>query len=278
MAYKFTVVDVFADRPFAGNQLAVLTDARGLDTAACQAIAREFNFAETSFVFPPENPANTARVRIFTPAYEMPFAGHPNVGTAFVLGLAGGADAMRFEEIAGIVECEVLRDGAAVTGARVRAPASLVVREPQPAAVAARLAGLEPHDIVATTHGPVVASVGAPFLFAEVSPEALAHAAVTIAPLPPDTVGVAIYARTGPAAVEVRMFAPDGGVPEDPATGSAAAALGALLHHHDPAATSLAVSQGRFVGRPSRIDVTVGSDGVRIAGNCALMMRGELLA
>lgn len=276
MAYSFTVVDVFTDRPFAGNQLAVLTDARGLDGAACQRIAREFNFAESSFVFPPEDPANSAKVRIFTPEYEMPFAGHPNVGTAFVLALGGAPDALRFEEPAGIVACAVLRAGGAVVGAEVRAPAALALGADVAPGLAAACAGLEAADIVTARHSPRVASVGAPFLFAEVSAEALARASVGMA-APDGTVGVAIYARTGPGAAEVRMFAPGAGVPEDPATGSAAAALGALLHSLDPTAAVLSIDQGRFVGRPSRIDVRVDADGVRIAGRCALVMRGELL-
>ncbi len=276
MPYSFTVVDVFTDRPFAGNQLAVLADARGLDAEACQRIAREFNFAESTFVFPPEDPTNTARVRIFTPEYEMPFAGHPNVGTAYVLALAGAADALRFEELAGIVACEVLRDGGAVVGASVRAPAALALGREVSAADAAACAGLAAGDVLIGAHRPVVASVGAPFLFAEVSPEALERASVG-AGSPEGTVGVAIYAHTAPGRAEVRMFAPGAGVPEDPATGSAAAALGALLHRLNPAEAELVIAQGRFVGRPSVIEVRADATGVSIAGRCARVMRGELL-
>ena len=127
----FVTVDVFTDQRFFGNPLAVITDARGLSGDEMQAIATEFGYSETTFVLPPDNPANTARVRIFTPTTEVPFAGHPNVGTAFVLGnlpdLFGSAlgNTLRFEEIAGLVEIDLIRKGDVVVGATIRAPRPL---------------------------------------------------------------------------------------------------------------------------------------------------------
>src|ERR1700761_9391678 len=125
MRLTFVTVDVFTDRAFGGNPLAVVLDGSGLTSAQMQAIAAEFNLAETTFVRPPKDPAHTAEVRIFTPRSEMPFAGHPNVGTAFVLARAGtcygrpvGSDLVIFEEKAGLVPVEILRDGEAVMGAK----------------------------------------------------------------------------------------------------------------------------------------------------------------
>jgi len=126
MQVEFVTVDVFTDRQFGGNPLAVVADGTGLSTSQMQAIAAEFNLAETTFVLPPDRPENTAKVRIFTPRAELPFAGHPNIGTAFVLGRRGGChgqpiqgDTLQFEEIAGLVRIELWRDGSSVIGARL---------------------------------------------------------------------------------------------------------------------------------------------------------------
>src|SRR6185295_7621134 len=129
----YQTVDVFTARRFGGNPLAVMADARGLSSTEMQAIATEFNYSEVTFVLPPEDPGNTARVRIFTPLAEIPFAGHPNVGTAFVLGGTGqvfgkpAGTTMRFEEAAGIVEVELLREAEAVIGARIKAPRTIAL-------------------------------------------------------------------------------------------------------------------------------------------------------
>src|ERR1700755_1032806 len=136
MQLDFVTVDVFSERRFGGNPLAVVPDARGLTSEQMQAIAAEFNLAETTFVLPPQEPAHTAEVRIFTPRHEMPFAGHPNVGTAFVLGRAGvgygkavAGDGVVFEEKAGLVPITLLKDGPAVVGARLASPQLLEVGE-----------------------------------------------------------------------------------------------------------------------------------------------------
>jgi trans-2,3-dihydro-3-hydroxyanthranilate isomerase len=163
MKLNFVTVDVFTDRPFGGNPLAVVLDARGLATEQMQVIATEFNLSETTFVLPPQDPAHTAQVRIFTPRAELPFAGHPNVGTAFVLAGATGAasaarpadgDTMIFEEKAGLVPMTLLRDGAAVTGARLAAPRGLSIGEKIARETIAAACSLAPGDIDTRVHEP----------------------------------------------------------------------------------------------------------------------------
>lgn len=284
-SYSFVTVDVFTDQRFGGNPLAVFPDARGLSDAQMQALAREFNYSESTFVLPPENPANTARVRIFTPAYEMPFAGHPNVGTGWVLARAGRAPGgkLRFEEIAGLVEIDIADDRVTVA-----APQPLSLGEELPAATTAACAGLRMEDIVTTRHKPVYASMGAWFFMAEVTPEALTRAAPDLSafraaraerPRVGDRLNLHLYAREG-ARVRSRMFAPLAGVIEDPATGSANVALGGLLlslgaQQH----AAYEIVQGVEMGRPSLLHVTAtrGADGIRatVGGRCVPVLRGQ---
>ncbi|QMW23899.1 PhzF family phenazine biosynthesis protein [Sandaracinobacteroides saxicola] len=288
--FPFTTVDVFTTSRFAGNPLAVITDARGLDTAAMQAIAREFNYAESTFVFPPTDPANTAHVRIFTPEEEMPFAGHPNVGTGFVLARLGTLfgrpvpDRMIFEEAAGLVPVTIRREAGAITGATVRAPRPLALGTIVDPVRVAALAGLDPADILTTRHPPRFASVGAEFLIAEVGADALARARCNVAAFEAaegnigqsaGLLGLHLYARHTDH-IEVRMFAPLAGVTEDPATGSAAAALGAWLNALDPAETRFTLHQGRHVRRPSLIEVEAGPNAVTVGGPCVPVMAGML--
>jgi trans-2,3-dihydro-3-hydroxyanthranilate isomerase len=293
--HPFQIVDVFTDRPLAGNQLAVVTDAQGLDTAAMQAIAREFNFAETSFLLPPADQANDAHVRIFTPTEEMPFAGHPNVGTAFVaarLGTLFGkpvADRLRFEEQAGLVQLELLRDQGLVTGARCRAPRSLAIGAGVEPRTVAELAGLSEADILTGRFGPCFASVGAEFLLAEVTADALERARPISAAFQAHEgrigqtaglLGLHLHARdpNDPSRLDVRMFAPLSGVPEDPATGSAAAALGAFLNSLSPSETRFTLAQGRHIGRPSTIVADAHPGEVWIGGTCAFFAEGALVS
>ncbi|MCG2842351.1 PhzF family phenazine biosynthesis protein [Sandaracinobacter sp. RS1-74] len=293
MSRSFEIVDVFTTRPLAGNQLAVVTDARELSAARMQAIAREFNFAETSFLLPPADPANSAHVRIFTPAEEMPFAGHPNVGTAYVVARMGElfgrpvADELRFEEAAGLVALEIERDGDAVTGARCRAPRPLAEGAEVPAAIVAELAGLDPADILEERFAPRFASVGAEFLLAEVSAAALERAAPDAGAFARHNgrigqtaglLGLHLHVRdpNDSARLDARMFAPLAGVAEDPATGSAAAALGAFLHKREPGLAGFALTQGRHIGRPSEIMVELRDGAVWIGGPCAAFAHGEL--
>src|SRR5438552_2425480 len=183
-AYKFVTVDVFTDRRFGGNPLAVFPDARGLTDAEMQSLAAEFNLSETTFVLPPEDPANTARVRIFNRTAEMPFAGHPNVGTGYVLAQEGRdkTGVLRFEELAGLVEIKVDRDAAGTAvGATIAAPQPLSLGLELPVDAIAACARLEPSDIVVSAHKPVVASVGNPFGIAEVTGSAMTRSAPDLA-------------------------------------------------------------------------------------------------
>lgn len=291
---RYFTVDVFTERAFGGNPLAVVLDAEGLTTAQMAAIAREFNYSETTFVLPPADPAHTARVRIFTPAGEIPFAGHPNVGTAFVLAREAGYAAagwVLFEEIAGLVPVEILRDGDVIAGARLTAPQPLSLGPALPAGVVAACGGLDAADVTFERHPPRSASTGNPFAIAEVTgldalrrarPHADAFAALAAHQLE----SVLFYARTpgGTTDVEVRMFAPPHGVPEDPATGSAATALvGLLASLGSPAdgTFALRIAQGAELGRPSLLLADAAVSGgrptrIRVGGACVMMMAGEL--
>lgn len=281
-AFRFVTVDVFAGARFAGNPLAVFPEAEGLGDAEMQALAREFNHSETSFVLPPADPANTARVRIFTPTYEMPFAGHPNVGTAWVLHAEGRGAALRFEEIAGLVRVAV--DAAGV--ATVEAPLPLSVAPGPSAALVARAAGVAETAVRHVAR----ASVGAEFVFAELAPGALGG----VAPDPSvfreaeATAGgrfsLLLHEDAGPGARRARMFwLSAGGLAEDPATGSAAAALVALLLARDGGERlALTISQGVEMGRPAtiRAEAARGMSGEirsRIGGACVPVLRGEAL-
>src|SRR6266851_5967662 len=171
--FAFVTVDVFTDRRFGGNPLAVFPDAEGISDSDMQALAAEFNLSETTFVLPPADPANTARVRIFSRKAEMPFAGHPNVGTGWVLAGLGRAKGgvMRFEEIAGLVEVQA--DAGQVT---IAAPQPLSLGPEMPVDLAAGCVGIATADVVTTNHRPVSASVGNSFVVAEITGEALTRA------------------------------------------------------------------------------------------------------
>ncbi|SHJ96632.1 trans-2,3-dihydro-3-hydroxyanthranilate isomerase [Roseomonas rosea] len=290
--FPFVTVDVFTDRRFGGNQLAVFPDARGLSDAEMQALAAEFNLSETTFVLPPENPAHTARVRIFTRQYEMPFAGHPNVGTGFVLAQQDGADRLVFEEIAGLVEILVERDATGgVVGTTIAAPQPLSLGERFPAASIAACAGLEEAAVRSTAHPPVHAGTGNPFILAEVEPEALPRAQPDFAAFRrlveahPGLKGrgsLYLYAHAGPGAVRARMFAPLGGTVEDAATGSAATPLAALLLSlSGETEARLDITQGVEMGRPSLLRTRAhrAADGIRatVGGGCVPVLRGAAL-
>lgn len=293
----FETFDVFAEQQFGGNPLAVIADARALSAAEMQHIAREFNYSESTFVLPPENSANTARVRIFTPTSEIPFAGHPNVGTAFALARAGSlfgkaiGDVMRFEEGAGLVEINVQRRGSTVLGASIRAPQEVEIGDEVSPATVAACAALRSDEVVTSRHQPVVASVGLPFVFAELkSLDALGRAAPNVDAFneasrqhPNERLrfSLLLYVRTAENKVRARMFAPLSNVFEDPATGSAAAALGGLFASLAKAsALELAIEQGFEMGRPSFIGVSVSTHGgkrsIHVSGKCAPVMRGTV--
>ena len=290
MKHSFQTVDVFTDRKFGGNPLAVFPSAEGLTTEQMQAIAAEINLAETTFVLPPKDPAHTARVRIFTPKAELPFAGHPNVGTAFVLARMGlGGDRLVFEEIAGLVPLDVTREDGIVVAARLAAPQPLTLLETVAPEIVASAAGLATEDIVGE---PVVAATGTKFLFAEVrSRAALGRALYNVETfrkhLPMERmVGVHLYVAAPEHGVDIhtRMFAPLFGVPEDPATGAANVTLIGLLAHRDPRADlvlSKTIGQGFDMGRPSLLDASAEKVAgtvvaTRIGGRCVPMLSGTI--
>jgi trans-2,3-dihydro-3-hydroxyanthranilate isomerase len=290
-AYAFETVDVFTDRRFGGNPLAVFTDARGLSDAEMQALAAEMNLSETTFVLPPENPAHTARVRIFHRTAEMPFAGHPNVGTACVLARHGRDrdGVLLFEELAGLVEVKVERDAAgAVMAATIAAPQPLSTGITLPAEGIAACVGLAASDIVVAAHAPIQASVGVTFILVELREGALGRAAPDIAAYRKleaahaqlqGRLSLFLYVRDG-SSIRARMFAPLAGTWEDPATGSASATLGALLLSLDGGETArFEVMQGVEMGRPSLLHVTAhrAADGIRatVGGGCVPVLKGE---
>ncbi len=299
MHLQFHTVDVFTGKQFAGNPLAVVLNAEALSSGQMQAIAAEFNLAETTFVRPPKDPAHIAEVRIFTPRSEMPFAGHPNVGTAFALARAGvcygrpvHGDRIIFEEKAGLVPIEILKDGTAVVGARLASPQPLSVGAEIAGELVASACGISPADIEVANHRPCIASCGAPFILAELkSRVALAAASpngdvfrleVTKHP----AVSIMLYTQVDEADIDIRarMFAPHLNIPEDPATGSANVALIGLLaklRSETNLSLSKTIAQGVEMGRPSILQATAEKQNGAVAatfigGRCVPVMSGTI--
>ena len=298
MRRRFVTLDVFTERAFGGNPLAVLPDGSGIGAARMQQIAREFNLSETVFVLPPDDPAHTRRVRIFTPSAEVPFAGHPTLGTAFALAacgeieLTGERTEIVLEEGVGPVPVRIESRAGAPRRTRLTTagPPELGPGAPDAAAVA-RCLGLAADDVVVEAGGLRAASCGIPFLFVELRDRAalgrarldtgewergLAHGWA------PD---VYLYTRDVESPgidLRARMFAPAHGVTEDPATGSAVAALAALLP--PPASdgeASFRIEQGVEMGRPSLLELEADWRGgellaVRVGGTSVLVSEGEI--
>ena len=268
MKYSYYICDVFTETRFGGNQLAVLPKADGLSKGQMQQIAREFNFSETTFVFPAKKD-HTRQIRIFTPAREVPFAGHPNVGTAFVLASTGELGEIKssftiiFEEEAGLVSIAIQASDGKITSCELTAPQALSIGKTLPSELVATAISIDPKDIVTKIHQPQVASVGLPFVIAEVRGRSVLERArinmsgfeaIAAQGIMPD---VYFYARANDGFdIRARMFAPLSGVPEDPATGSANCALAGLLAHHDAKASgdfTWRIAQGVEMGRPSTL-------------------------
>ncbi|HQR69532.1 MAG TPA: PhzF family phenazine biosynthesis protein [Burkholderiaceae bacterium] len=293
MKLSYCTLDVFTDRHFGGNPLAVVFDAQELDDATMQAVAREFNYSETSFVQPPSDPSYTARVRIFTPGGELPFAGHPTVGTAFAMASLGrigpGVRDIVFEEGVGPVPVRVDRDpeGAVqrCTLTTAQAPELVETLEDEQGNAAAML-GLPESAVLSS---PEVWSCGVPFLVVPLADVG----ALSAARLEPgrwrgllegrSTQKVYPVARSGDATWRVRMFAPSLGVAEDPATGSAAAAMAGWLARRiaGDGDRSWQIVQGEEVGRRSIIDLGYKQTGniarrVRVGGRAVMVTRGTL--
>jgi trans-2,3-dihydro-3-hydroxyanthranilate isomerase len=294
MRYPYYICDVFTETRFGGNQLAVLPEATGLSEERMQQIAREFNFSETTFVLPAER-GHARRVRIFTPTTEVPFAGHPNIGTAFALATAGAfgtigeSKTVTFEEEAGLVPVTIRHREGKGLWCELCAPAALSLGRTVPPRTLARAVGLTALDVATGTHRPQVASVGLPFLFAELRDRAaLAKARADmdgISALVADGIApdVHLYVRSGDEFdLRARMFAPLDGVPEDPATGSASCALAGLLAHCSEVAEGSfqwRIAQGVEMGRPSVLEARSEKRGgvvtaTMVGGSCVLVSEG----
>ncbi len=284
----FLVYDVFTEAAFGGNQLAVIPRAEEVPEAHLQAIAREFNFSETVFLYRAGSDGDadrgadgdlTARLRIFTPTQEIPFAGHPTIGAAVALADMGEGPEMRLG--LGVGPLNAVAEGGAAqftTEARLEEMA-----RPDPALVA-RALGLAPNRLVTRTHAPVMATLGLPFTFTELADrDALAACLPDIAafregaaahPASLDFAQFA-YVREGDR-VRARMFAPLDNIPEDPATGSACATLAALLSGLEGKPLKLRIDQGVEMGRPSRIEVAAEDGRVTVRGRAVRVMEGRL--
>jgi trans-2,3-dihydro-3-hydroxyanthranilate isomerase len=276
MNVRYVTADVFTDRAFGGNQLAVFPDASGIAPRLMPLIAREFNYSETTFVLPPDDAANTARVRIFTPGGELPFAGHPTVGTAHVLAATGIVPLKSewtdivFEEGVGPVPVRIRADNGAPVFAQLSA-AKLPEFGPKPPdrRTLARMLSLDEGDLLSGENEPEVVSCGVPFLFVPLkNRDALGRARVKVdlweAALSRFVTSMLFVFTLDPelegSDVRARMFAPGVGVPEDPATGSAAVALGGYLAKRTPrfeGTLKWIVEQGFEMGRPSILEVEV---------------------
>jgi len=299
MKYRYYTCDVFTETRFGGNPLAVLPKAEGLSDVQMQQVAREFNYSETTFVFPPQA-GHTRNVRIFTPAREVPFAGHPNIGTAFVLASTGQLGEIRssisvtFEEKSGLVPITIREAQGKIISCELKAPQAISFGKTIPAQLIASALSLVEDDLVTTTHQPQVVSVGLPFVFAELSnletlrrPRVNTMGFEAIREILNDGIRASIYLYTRSAAdvdIRARMFAPLSGVPEDPATGSAACAVAGLLAHHDRSASGefrYRIAQGVEMGRPSllqaRTEKSAGAVGATwVAGGCVLVTEGVI--
>jgi len=290
-AYDFETFDVFTDQKFSGNPLAVVMDAAGLTSDGMQAITREFNLSETTFVLPPQDTSNTARVRIFTLGYEMPFAGHPTVGTAIAIAKARGLNGeITLELNAGLFPVRVDFSGAAAF-AEFQNPNLPKETGAAPSAGALEAAlSLPAGSIDEGAHKPRLIGAGVDFIYAHASLDMVRAARVNTAAWDPlvtgGVVGVYLYAQGGEAPdadYHTRMFAPDAGIVEDPATGSAAAAFPGQIalsealrdgDHH------WVIEQGFEMGRPSRILAHIETAGgavtsVRIGGNAVPVQKGQ---
>ena len=294
MQRRYITCDVFTDRAFGGNPLAVVLDAGGLSTAQMQAIASEFNYSETTFVLPPADRAHDAQVRIFTVRSEIPFAGHPNVGTAFVLATQVEKPPTRllFEEKAGLVPVEILTEQGRVVSTELTAPQPLKRLSNLSAEQAAACLSLSAGDVRTDRHAPQIVSVGLSFLAVELtSREALRRArpdAAAFAKTFPYDGGDAVYLYTRDVAageklcdLHARMFHPGAsGLSEDSATGSATAAAAALLADLDSTRDGelkLTIGQGIDMGRPSLLKTRVRKQNgavvsIHVGGGCVQMM------
>ncbi|HZS31451.1 MAG TPA: PhzF family phenazine biosynthesis protein [Gaiellaceae bacterium] len=271
-AFRYVVTDVFTDVPLAGNQLAVFTDAREIPEEMLQLLAREINFSETVFVYP-ANSEGHVRIRIFTPALELPFAGHPVLGTAFVLAGPLQLEEIRLETGAGVVPVRLRRDGSRIAFGWMRQPA--FSHEPYEGAdelLALLGVGESGLPVEAYLQGPghVLVELDSPEAVAALRPDI--GALLELSPF-----GTMCFARDG-ATWKVRVFVPAHGVDEDPATGSAAGPLALHLARHGRIAfgEEIEIRQGGEIGRPSTLFAVAHSeDEVDVGGSAVAVARGE---
>ncbi len=274
--YRYVIADVFTDTPLTGNQLAVFTDARALPEARLQELAREMNFSETVFVYPSE--VAHARIRIFTPAAEVPFAGHPTLGSAFVLAGPLQLDEITLETGNGVVPVRLEREGAKIVFGRMVQPIPTIAPYAEAAELLGAL-GVERSELPVELY-----DNGLPNVYVALSSEA------EVAALRPDisrlselpaVIGVNCFAGVGDR-WKTRMFAPGAGVAEDPATGSAAGPLALHLARHGRIAfgDEIEVTQGVEINRPSKLYARVVGDAenverVEVGGSAVVVARGE---
>ena len=298
-AHYFTT-DVFTDQMFGGNQLAVFPDGRGISSELMARIAREFNYSETTFVLPPDDPSHTAKVRIFTPGGELPFAGHPTVGTAFVLAHTGAVplrDAetrIVFEEGVGPVPVLIRAKAGKPDFAQLSA-AMLpeVSAPPAPPSALAEMLSLSPNDLTGGSMAPEVVSCGTPYLFVPLRDRnAVARARIKTDLYESMLDGgrcekVFVFAMDAEHPghdVRARMYAPSIGVPEDPATGSACVALAGYLAARDSRRDGTLrwiVEQGFEMGRPSILEIEAdkangATTALRVGGRAVLVCEGTM--
>jgi trans-2,3-dihydro-3-hydroxyanthranilate isomerase len=296
---QFYTLDVFCDRKFNGNPLAVVLDSDSLTDAEMLAIAREFNLSETVFVLAPRDPVNSARLRIFTPARELPFAGHPTIGAAALLAqlraeelLASRDVTLMLEENIGLVRCAVLENRAGIVYAQFEMPQAPQKKEAPPSnELLARAFSIEPGDIGFARHAPSIYSAGMPLLFAPIRTRA-ALDSVTIEPsafsaATATTSGAYLYTNEtieSASAVYARMFPNGLGIAEDAATGAAAAAFAGVAHEFERPEDGdheLFIEQGHKMGRPSRITLQMTVENgqlsdVRVGGQTVRVSQGTL--
>jgi trans-2,3-dihydro-3-hydroxyanthranilate isomerase len=275
--FRYVVTDVFTDRPLAGNQLAVFTDARGLGDDEMQSLAREMNFSESVFVLPAEGEGH-ARMRIFTPTAELPFAGHPTLGCAFVLAGPMQLPEIRLETGSGVVPVALERERDRIVFGRMRQPLPTWKAYGDEAGLLAALGVARselPVELYDNGMRNVYVTLGSEEEVAALRPSfaALAEA--------PAVLGVSCFAGSG-THWKTRMFAPSGGVAEDPATGSAAGPLAVHLARHGRVAfgEEIEISQGAEIGRPSTLYARAdGSaeklEAVEVGGSAVIVARGE---
>jgi trans-2,3-dihydro-3-hydroxyanthranilate isomerase len=275
--FRYVVCDVFTDVALAGNQLAVFTDGRDLTDGDMQSLAREMNFSESVFVLPPSDPDADVRIRIFTPSRELPFAGHPTLGSAFVLGTPLQKVVIRLQTLAGVVPVQLEREGSRIVFGLMEQPLPRweAVADPGPILAALGVAGSElPVERYDLGPGHVYVALGSAAEVAALRPDfgALADATAD---------GVNCFARDG-GRWKTRMFAPTHGVAEDPATGSAAGPLAVHLARHGWTAFGerIEITQGAEIQRPSTLYAEAhGSanrlERVAVGGSAVVVARGE---